>query len=99
MITYHIATGVGGNAYQNERVPLLHFTWSNHAKVIKATAPKLALMKSTYSYSACDLLVNLDKTKLKNLNNFKYKFWLYLITYISHYYKKLRRVQHKLIKA
>ena len=34
---------IGKSAYQNERVP--YAMWPNHAKVIKATAPKLALMK------------------------------------------------------
>ena len=34
---------IGKSAYQNERVP--YAMWPNHAKVINATAPKLALMK------------------------------------------------------
>ena len=35
--TWHTTTKLGGNAYQKERIPLLHFKWPNHAKVIKAT--------------------------------------------------------------
>ena len=50
MITWHAITKLGGNAYQNERVSLLLFTWPNDSKVIKATAPKLALMEGTHSF-------------------------------------------------
>ena len=42
-----ITTKLGGNTYKNERVAYLHMTWVNHAKVIKATAPIVALMKGT----------------------------------------------------
>ena len=55
VITWHTITRLGGNAYQNERVSLLHFKWPNHPKVIKATTHKLALMKGSCSYRARDL--------------------------------------------
>ena len=36
MITGHTITNpLGGNAYQNERLPIIHFKLPNHAKVIK----------------------------------------------------------------
>ena len=38
---------IGGNTYNNEMVAYLHMTWLNHAKLIKAAAPKTALMKGT----------------------------------------------------
>ena len=43
-----ITTKLGGSTYKNEMVAYLHMTWPNHAKVIKATAPKVALMKGTH---------------------------------------------------
>ena len=42
----------------NERVPLLHFMWPNHAKVIKIIVPKLTLMKDTPPYRTGDLWLN-----------------------------------------
>ena len=42
-----ITTKLGGNTYKNERVAYLHMALVNHAKVIKATAPKVALLKGT----------------------------------------------------
>ena len=39
---------IGGNTYKNEMVTYLHMTWPNHAKLIKAAAPKIALMKGTH---------------------------------------------------
>ena len=42
-----ITTKLGWNTYKNERVAYLHMTWVDHAKVIKATAPKVALRKGT----------------------------------------------------
>ena len=38
-------TKLGNITYKNERVSCLHMTWVNYAKVIKATALKVALMK------------------------------------------------------
>ena len=43
-------TKLGGMTYQNERTPFLHVTWPYRDKVIKATAPKLALMKDTHNH-------------------------------------------------
>ena len=40
-----ITTKLGGNTYQNEMVAYIYMTWPNHAKVIKATVPKVALFK------------------------------------------------------
>ena len=48
------ATKLGGNIYKNERVAYLHMTWFNHAKVIKAIAPKVALIKGTNLNGQCD---------------------------------------------
>ena len=42
-----ITTKLGGNTYKNERVAYLHMNSVNHAKVIKDTAPKVALMKGS----------------------------------------------------
>ena len=46
--TRTITTNLGVNINQNEMVAYLHVTWSSHAKVIKTTAPKFALMKGTH---------------------------------------------------
>ena len=43
-------TKLGGITYQNERTPFLHVTWPYRDKVIKAAAPKLALMKDTHNH-------------------------------------------------
>ena len=37
-------TKFGAHAYQNEIVTLFHITWLNHARVMRAAAPKLALI-------------------------------------------------------
>ena len=55
-----ITTNVGGNTYQNEMVAFLHM---NQTKVVKATAPKVALMKVTHlnrprNFSLYDILTN-----------------------------------------
>ena len=42
-----ITTKLGGNTYKYESVAYIHMTWVNHTNVIKATAPKVALMKNT----------------------------------------------------
>ena len=42
-------TKLGGMTYQNERAPFLHVAWPHRDKVIKVTAPKLALMKDTHN--------------------------------------------------
>ena len=42
-----VNTKLGGNTYRNERVAYLHMTWVIHAKAIKVTASKVALMKGT----------------------------------------------------
>ena len=46
-----ITTKLGGNTYKNETVAYFHMTWVNHANVIKATAPKVALMKEATWFS------------------------------------------------
>ena len=46
--TRTITTNLGVNINQNEMVAYLHVTWPSHAKVIKTTAPKFALMKGTH---------------------------------------------------
>ena len=58
-----INTKLGSITYKNERVAYLHMTWVNHAKVIKATAPKVALMKGTHlnrlhDFGLYDILTN-----------------------------------------
>ena len=50
-----ITPRLGGNAYQQEKLPLLLVTCLNNAKEIKATTHKLALMKGTYYYRPLDL--------------------------------------------
>ena len=40
-----ITTKHDESTYENERVAYLHMIWVNHAKVIKATAAKVCLMK------------------------------------------------------
>ena len=42
-----ISTKLGGHTYKNERVAYLHMAPVNHVKVIKATAPKVALITAT----------------------------------------------------
>ena len=37
-----INSKLGEKTYKNERLAYLHMTWVNHAKVIKATAPKVS---------------------------------------------------------
>ena len=51
------------NKCQNEMVAYLHVTWPNHAIVIKAAAPKVALMKGAHldrprSFWLYDILTN-----------------------------------------
>ena len=43
-----ITTKLGGNTYNNEIVAYLHMMWPNHAKLIKATSLKVALMKGIH---------------------------------------------------
>ena len=52
-----ITTKLGGNTYKNERVVYLHMTWVIHAKVIKVTAPEVALMKCTHLNRPRDFLL------------------------------------------
>ena len=42
-----ITTKLDGNTYKNKRVAYLHIAWIDHTKVMKATAPKVTLMKGT----------------------------------------------------
>ena len=54
-----ITSKLGGNKYKNEMIAYLHTTRPNHAKVIKATVPKVALMKGIYLiYILYDILTN-----------------------------------------
>ena len=70
---HHVITSqTSWNAYQNKRVPLLHFTWPSYAKVIKATVPKLSLMKGRDSYGTHDLwLCYPDKWRASDHNFYK----------------------------
>ena len=43
-----ITTKLGGNTYKNEIVAYLHMMWPNHAKLIKTTSLKVALMKGIH---------------------------------------------------
>ena len=52
-----ITSKLGGNTYKNERVAYLHMTWIDHAKVIKATVPKVALVKGITSQQAMWFLI------------------------------------------
>ena len=58
-----ITAKLNGNTYKNEMVAYLHMTWHNQAKLIKATAPKVALMKGTHlnrprDFGLYDILTN-----------------------------------------
>ena len=58
-----ITTKFGWNIYKSEMVAFLHMTWPNQAKVVKATAPKIALIKGTHlnrphDFLLCDILTN-----------------------------------------
>ena len=44
-----------GNIYRNEMTAYLDMTWPNHAEVINATGPKVALMKGTYLIRSRDV--------------------------------------------
>ena len=65
-----ITTRLGGNTYKNERVAYLHMTWVNHTKVIKATAPKVALMKVTNLNRPRDFWLYDILTNEKSICNF-----------------------------
>ena len=59
-------TKLGGNAYQNERVALLHVTYPKHVEVIKTTVSKFELMKDVHPYKRsdiwlCDTLINEER--------------------------------------
>ena len=65
-----ITTKLGGNTYKNERVVYLHITWANHSKVIKATAPKVALMKGINLNRPRDFWLYDILTNKKSICNF-----------------------------
>ena len=65
-----INTKLGSITYKNERVAYLHMTWVNHAKVIKATAPKVALMKGTNLNRPRDFWLYDILTNEKSICNF-----------------------------
>ena len=65
-----INTKLGSITYKNERVAYLHMTWVNHAKVIKATAPKVALMKGTNLNSPREFWLYDTLTNEKSICNF-----------------------------
>ena len=51
LLQLHSATSkktIGGDKYKNEMVAYLHVTRPNHAKLIKAAAPKVVLMKGSH---------------------------------------------------
>ena len=53
------------NTYENEMVAYLHVMWPNHGKVIKTTAPKVALMKGIHLNRPHDLWLHDILTKWK----------------------------------
>ena len=65
-----ITTKLGSITYKNERVAYLHMTWVNHAKVIKATAPKVALIKGTNLNSSREFWLYDTLTNEKSICNF-----------------------------
>ena len=67
---------------------------------LKSVTPLMVINFIQYSLMISPENVNLDKTKLKNLNNFKYSSFNYtLLPIFSIITKKLREVQHRLIKT
>ena len=82
-----ITTKLGGNTYKNEILAYLHMTWPNHAKVIKATAPKVVLMKGTYLNRPCDFWLYGILTDEKSICYF----------YKNCYWSNLIAKKHKLI--
>ena len=65
-----MTTKLGGNTYKNERVTYLHMTWVNHTKVIKASAPKVDLMKGTNLKRPRDFWLYDTLTNEKSIYNF-----------------------------
>ena len=64
-----ITTKLGSITYKNERVAYLHMTWINHAKAIKGTAPKAALMNGTNLNRPCDFWLYDTLTNKKSICN------------------------------
>ena len=67
-------TNLGGNTYQNEMVAYLHAMWPNHAKVIKTTAPKFALMKGTHLNRPHELRLHIPWQMKSACSNFYKSF-------------------------
>ena len=65
-----ITTKRGANTYKNERVAYPHMAWVNHAKVIKDTALKVALMKDTNLNRQRDFWFYDILTNEKSISNF-----------------------------
>ena len=63
-------TKLVGNIYKNERVAYLHMTWVNQAKVLKATAPKVTLLKGTNLNRPRDFWLHDILTNEKSICNF-----------------------------
>ena len=57
---------IGGNTYTNEMVAYFHMKWPNHAKLIKAAAPKVALMKGTHINRPRDFDILTNEKSIRN---------------------------------
>ena len=65
-----ITSKLGRNIYKIETVAYLHMTWISYAKVIKATVPKVALVKGIILNRPCDFWLYDIMTNEKSICNF-----------------------------
>ena len=68
-----VTTKPGGNTYKNAMLAYLYMTWPNHAKLVKATAPKVALIKGAYLDRSRDFWLYDILTNERSICNF-YRF-------------------------
>ena len=69
-----ITSKLGRNIYKIETVAYLHMTWISYAKVIKATVPKVALVKGIILNRPCDFWLYDIMTNEKSICNFYKSF-------------------------
>ena len=70
-----VTTKLDGNTYKNERIAYLYRTWVNHAKVIKATTSKVALMEDTNLNRTDNFWSYYILTNEKSIFNFYKSCW------------------------
>ena len=72
-----ITWSFGGNVYQNERVPLIHFTWLNHVKIIQSRALNLHWWKDPFLQDKWSFIMwYSDKWRASYYNFYKsFKAW------------------------